>query len=37
MEKTFKRQIFRSSKHRKKLILLKPVHYWIRIVDEKHK
>ncbi len=26
----------RSSKHRKKADFLKPVHFWIRIVDEKY-
>jgi hypothetical protein len=37
MKNTFELQICRSSKHSKKADFLKPVHFWIRIIDEKYK
>jgi hypothetical protein len=32
----FEMHFCRSSKHHKKADFLKPVHFWIRIVDEKY-
>ncbi len=36
VKNTFELQICRSSKHHKKAVFFKPVHLWIRIVDEKY-
>jgi hypothetical protein len=36
MKNTFELHLCSSSKHRKKADLFKPVHFWIRIVDEKY-